>query len=152
MSLGTVDPVRVETVVAVPPERAWEVFTAELGSWWPAETHSVAAYENRRPERVVVEPGVGGDIYEQSGDERHSWATILVWDPPSLLRLEWHVNPENPATEVTVTFTAEEGGTRVRLVHEGWDAYPDGDGTRDGYGGDEGWGTVFACLERHLNG
>jgi hypothetical protein len=45
-------------------------------------------------------------------------------DPPSPIVLAWHLNPEfdfdpdpKKATEVEVTFSAEENGTRVTLIH-----------------------------------
>ena len=96
--------------VAVSPERAWEVFTAQMADWWPLHTHSIAAFEGSVPERLVLEPGVGGEIYEETGGVRRHWARIDGWEPPHRLSYTWHVNPENPPTNVTVTFEPVDGG------------------------------------------
>jgi hypothetical protein len=53
------------------------------------------------------------------------------------------VNPANPPTRVDVTFSPVEGGTRVELVHAGWDAYLDAT-THNGYASAEGWSAVLA--------
>ncbi len=36
------EPLRIEFQVACPPERAFEVWTAEISRWWP-KGHSVSA-------------------------------------------------------------------------------------------------------------
>jgi uncharacterized protein YndB with AHSA1/START domain len=61
------------------------------------------------------------------------------------------VNPQ-ALTEWSATFTPEGGGTRVDLVHEGWEAYAErADEMRSNYGGDGGWTTVLGCFERFLS-
>ena len=40
--------------------------------------------------------------------------------------MRWRVNPESPPTDLRVTFAAEGDGTRVELIHTGWEAYGDG--------------------------
>jgi hypothetical protein len=49
--------------VRVPVETAFRVFTAELGSWWPLASKSVSLED---AETVVVEPGIGGRVYERA--------------------------------------------------------------------------------------
>lgn len=137
-----VEPIRATVTVAVAPERAWEVFTGEMAAWWPSSTHSVAADEGRRPDSIVVEPRAGGEIYELIGPVRRSWARIHTWEPPRRLGYTWHVNPENPDTEVVVTFDPVPEGTRVEVVHSGWEAYgANRDEKRSSY--DEGWPRVL---------
>ena len=62
----------VVKTVTVPGEPGWafELFTNGIDGWWPKRTHSVAGDE---AERVAVEPGVGGRIYEvaRDGVEQH---------------------------------------------------------------------------------
>lgn len=140
---GAVEPIRATVIVAVPPARAWEVFTGEMQAWWPSSTHSVAAGEGSSPDAIVVEPYVGGEIYELIGPVRRSWARIHTWEPPRRLGYSWHVNPKNPATDVAVTFVAVDEGTRVEVVHGGWEAYGAlRDEQRTSYR--DGWPTVLA--------
>lgn len=139
--------------VAASPDRAFEVFTARIADWWPTEIHSIAAQQDRgRPDTVVLEPRVGGRLYEREGDEEHQWANVLIYDPPNRLVLEWKVNPKAPApTEIEVTFTPEGDGTRVDLEHRGWDRL--GDLAEEGHKSyDEGWDGVLACYENLTSG
>ena len=39
--VATITPVRKSLRVECTPERAFEVFTAEVGTWWPTRTHSI---------------------------------------------------------------------------------------------------------------
>jgi uncharacterized protein YndB with AHSA1/START domain len=127
-------------LVAAPVERAFELFTDGVSSWWPQRTHSV---NHDEVETVVIEPREGGRMYERTrrGEEAH-WALVRAWEPPHRLVLEWAVNPQDPPTQVEVRFTADGEGTRVELTHTGWEAY--GDGAAEGRAGyDEGWGKVL---------
>src|SRR5262249_31079275 len=119
----TIEPVRAAVTVAVHPERAWEVFTAGIADWWPVASHSVAAYADAVPEELVLEPYEGGEIYELFGGIKRHWARIHTWRPPRTLGYTWRVNPDNPPTEVVVTFTPVDEGTLVEVVHSGWEAY-----------------------------
>jgi len=155
VSSRAIEPVHEAVSVRVPRQRAWEAFTAQMGRWWPLQTHSVLADQGgqgKHAARLVVEGRVGGEIYEQAGDQRAACATVLVWDPPCQLSVRWRVNPA-ALTEWTATFTPEGGGTRVDLVHGGWESHGDRAAeVRSGYGGDEGWRTVLRCLQRFLDG
>jgi uncharacterized protein YndB with AHSA1/START domain len=97
------------------------------------------------------EPGVGGEIYEETAGIRRHWALIEGWEPPNRLSYTWHVNPENPPTNVTVTFEPVDGGTRVAIVHSGWEAYADGGVTRASYGSAGGWELVAASFASALD-
>jgi uncharacterized protein YndB with AHSA1/START domain len=133
--------------VAVQPERAWEVFTTGIADWWPVASHSVAAREDEVPERLVLEPGEGGEIYELFGGVKRHWARIHTWQPPHTLGYTWRVNPENPPSDVVVSFTHVEGGTLVEVVHSGWEAYgANRDELRASYGGEGGWLRVLAAF------
>jgi uncharacterized protein YndB with AHSA1/START domain len=105
--------------VRVPVETAFRVFTAELGSWWPLASKSVS----QDAETVVVEPSVGGRVYERArGGEQHTWGRVLVWDPPTRFAFSWHPGrAAETSQEVDVRFTAVEEGTRVELEHRGWE-------------------------------
>ena len=130
--------IRKDIHVNAPPDRAFEVFTNGWSTWWPTATHSIAQGD------PAVDWRPGGLVTETKGDERHEWADVLEFDPPHSLRLRWRVNPEKPPTELNVTFVAEAGGTRVQLVHSGWEAFADrADEEFESYRG--GWNVVLAA-------
>ena len=120
-------PIRRDVTVTCEAERAFEVFTREMDTWWPVESHSRAATElegrDVRAERIEVQGRVGGEILEHlSNGETLPWAEVLAWEPPRRLVLAWHPHGRSqPPTEVEVTFTEVPGGTRVQLEHRGWE-------------------------------
>jgi uncharacterized protein YndB with AHSA1/START domain len=128
--------------VAVPPERAFKVFTERIGAWWPLEMHGVFG---DKAKTCVMEPRVGGRVYEVSVDgEEASWAEVTAYEPPERIVWSWRPNRDRPApTEVEITFTPEGGGTRVELMHRGWELLGDeGAEARDSY--DSGWPKTLA--------
>jgi uncharacterized protein YndB with AHSA1/START domain len=116
-----IDPLRISFDVACPPDRAFEVWTSQTSAWWPT-SHTVTAQPDVE---VVIEPGVGGRIYERTpAGEEHDWGQVTAWDPPSRLAYLWHLRQDRAdATEVEIAFAATEpAGTRVSIEHRGWDA------------------------------
>jgi uncharacterized protein YndB with AHSA1/START domain len=126
--------VRKTITVEAPRERAWELFTERIGEWWPFRSHSLHGDE---VETAIFEGREGGRVYERTADGREaSWGTVLTYDPPSRFVLEWAVDPSTP-TELAVSFTPDGSGTRVDLVHRGWEA----EEKRASY--DTGWDVVL---------
>jgi uncharacterized protein YndB with AHSA1/START domain len=126
--------------VAAAPDRAFRLFTEGIAGWWPVRTHSVG---EDRAETVIFEPGVGGRIYERTldGDE-HVWGTVTAWEPPGRVVFTWHPG-RGPDTEqdVEVRFEPSGTGTRVELVHTGWERLGDrAAAVRENYDG--GWDLV----------
>ena len=138
--------IRRSLTVEAAIERAFDVFTRGVASWWPLETHSMrASRDGLRPQELHLELREGGRFYERTEGEEHDWGHVLVYEPPRRIVIEWRVNPANPATEIDVTFTPQGDGTRVDLVHRGWERFGDPThATRAGYGGDGGWTQVLA--------
>jgi uncharacterized protein YndB with AHSA1/START domain len=140
-------PIRRSILVGCPVERAFLVFTEEMSSWWPLDTHSRASDEELPGVTAVgveVEPREGGQVLERlSNGERLSWGRILVWEPPSRLVIAWKPNGRpQPPTELELRFRAEAGGTRVELEHRGWERLGQkGEKARAGYV--SGWPKVF---------
>jgi uncharacterized protein YndB with AHSA1/START domain len=96
---------------------------------------------------VVLQPGVGGRLYELWDDgTEHDWGEILEWDEPARFVCTWRPNHERVApTEVEVSFTEEGDKTVVRLEHRAWERLgADGPAQRDDY--KSGWAPV---LERY---
>jgi uncharacterized protein YndB with AHSA1/START domain len=82
-----VDPNSVRKVVSVqaPPEVAWQVFTEQMGTWWP-----LAVYKIGKTNAVdaVIEPRVGGRWYVRGDDgSTCDWGRVLAWEPRSRLVL-----------------------------------------------------------------
>lgn len=144
-----VPPVEKSVVVRCDPARAFAAFTAEIAQWWPMQTHSVAEAQTRS---VAIEAKVGGRIYETAADGTESaWGRVLTWSPPHGFSMTWHPGrPDDPHTIVELSFTAEGDGTRVRLVHRGWEALGNrAEAARESYQG--GWQSVFVRdFARHL--
>jgi uncharacterized protein YndB with AHSA1/START domain len=116
-----VPPVRASVTVAAPVEKAWRVYTAEYGSWYP-KSHFIG---DQPAETVVIEPFEGGRWYEQHADgSQPEWGRVLTWRPPHRLVLSWTTgagwkpdpDPEH-WSEVEVLFTEVPDGTRVDLEH-----------------------------------
>ena len=70
------------------------------------------------------------------------WATILVFEPPHRVVLEWTVNSSAPPTEVEVRFMQDGDGTLVDLEHRGWERY-EGGGADERGSYDSGWSGVL---------
>jgi len=138
--------VEKSVTVSVPVERAFEVFTAEIGTWWPLRTHAV---DTERSETVVMEGRVGGRLFERTPTgEEHVWGTLVGWEPPNRIVYSWHPGRgEETAQEVEITFSPEAEGTRVDIRHYGWEKLGDRlEETIASY--NEGWDKVIAVYAR----
>jgi uncharacterized protein YndB with AHSA1/START domain len=147
MTTITAAPVRKDVLVTCSPDRAFQVFAAEMGRWW-LKSHSLALSGQAK---VVVEPLAGGAWYELGNEgERCDWGHVLAWEPPARLVLIWRLSPEftyDPAlhTEVEVTFTPEGHGTRVRLEHRMLENYgAAGAQMSHVFDSPNGWGGLIA--------
>lgn len=147
--LVAVAPVTKTIHVGCTPEDAFRVFTREIGSWWPTETHSLHPGEVRE---VIWEERVGGAVYDVTNDGRRgSWGEVLEWEPPTRFVIAWLVDgrPVGESTELEVRFAPDEGGTRVDLEHRHWERLGEGAASKRG-SYDEGWDFVLGCYERAL--
>jgi uncharacterized protein YndB with AHSA1/START domain len=133
--------IRKSVVVAVPVEKAFQVFTEEAGSWWPLATKSVGQEE---AETLVFEPHSGGRVYERTrSGEEHEWGQILAWEPPHRLVFTWHPGRgAETSQEVEVRFTDSAADTRLDLEHRGWERLVEtADEIPDHY--ESGWDEVL---------
>ena len=137
-----VPPIEKSVVVRCDPTRAFQAFTAEIGQWWPLQMFSVTQGKART---ALIEPKAGGRIYETAAEDgsTHDWGRVLSWSPPSGFAMTWHPGrAADPHTVVELSFAPENGATRVRLVHRGWEALgKDGAAKRESYNG--GWDIVL---------
>ena len=144
----TVEAVRKSLVVKCSPERAFEVFTREIGSWWPLTQYSIG---QDKITEVVFEEQVGGRIFERHSDGGEGeWGRVLAWDPPNRFAMTWYPGgTPDKATELEVRFAPEAGGTRVDLEHTGWEILA-AEGAEHAKNYDEGWGTVLGYYTRQF--
>jgi uncharacterized protein YndB with AHSA1/START domain len=155
MNTDTSTAVRTETVVEVPIERAFKVFTEEMESWWDADHHLGDA----PLAEMVVERHVGGRIFDRLTDGSEcEWSRVLAYEPPTLFVFSWDINTRweletdpDKTSEVAVTFVTEgPDRTRVALEHRHLDRHGEGwEGMRDAVG--QGWAGLedyAAAVER----
>lgn len=138
-------PVEKQLHVRLPPVAAFDLFTRDLSSWWPFATHSCAGAD---AVRARFAGAVGAQVIEEDRHGgRHPWGTLLAWEPPHRFSMTWHPGSDPArATRLEVRFTAaDDGGTIVRLRHDGWTARPDGAEARGNY--DRGWDLVLGRYE-----
>jgi len=143
-------PVRRSVRVKAAPARAFEVFTAGIGRWWPA-SHSI----NKGPKQqaVIIEPRTGGRWYERGDDGSEcEWGRVLAWEPPSRVLLAWQIDGQwkydpNFETEVEVKFIPDGTGTRVELEHRNLERYGErADAVRGMIDSPGGWGSILASF------
>lgn len=134
------EPVSLSVSVPVAPDRAFELFTAEIDRWWPLAALSVGQERSRG---VGIEPQVGGGIVETIEDgEIAVWGTVVRWEPPHVLAFAWHpAGTPDQSTAVLVRFTAGPHGTQVAVDHVGWERLELPDVTRAAYV--SGWPLVL---------
>ena len=146
----TIEAVKKTLVVKCSPERAFEVFTREIGSWWPTGQYSIGG---DKITEVVFEEHAGGRVFERHSDgEEGEWGRVLAWEPPHRFVMSWHPGRDAAeSTELEVTFASEGDGTRLELEHRGWEARGEqAVEARAGYDG--GWPTVLGYFERTFEG
>jgi uncharacterized protein YndB with AHSA1/START domain len=149
---ATTSAVRHEVTVPIDSERAFRLFTEEIGTWWPSEDYKIL----EGPVTEVFEAREGGRWYERGEDgSEFTVGTILVWEPPSRFVMTWQLTPDwsfepdlERATKIEVQFKElEAGGTRVSLEHRGFEAYGEaGAKMRGEVGSEGGWP---ALMERY---
>jgi uncharacterized protein YndB with AHSA1/START domain len=147
---------RTSIVVDAPIERAFSVFTTDIGSWWPPGHHILQA----ELAEMVFEPHEGGHIYDRGVDGSESrWARVLAYEPPNRVVFSWDISLQwqietnlERTSEVEVRFTAESPGrTLVELEHRNIDRHGDGwESMRDAIGSQEGWGLGLNAFARRL--
>ncbi|HTU95697.1 MAG TPA: SRPBCC family protein [Solirubrobacteraceae bacterium] len=153
---STAAPVRTSIVVEVPVQRAFEAFTQEMQSWWPADHHVLQG----ELAEMRFEPREGGRIYDVATDGGEcTWARVLAYEPPDRLVFSWDLNlqwgiEENPdhTSEVEVRFIPEsDSRTRVELEHRHIERHGDGwEAMHGSVGSAEGWPKGLEAFAAYL--
>ena len=95
MSVGLV---RAELEIAIDAERekVWNAIIEDITLWWSRDFYACADTK-----RFVIEPHVGGRLYEDAGNGNGvQWYTIIAIDPPKSMNLAGFLAPPyaGPAT------------------------------------------------------
>ena len=123
--------VRTSITVEAPVDKAFSVFTADIGTWWPPEHHIL---EGELAE-MVFEPRVGGHIIDRATNGTECrWSRVLAYEPPDRVVFSWDINlawqietDPNRTSEVEIRFVPEGASrTRVELEHRHLDRHGDG--------------------------
>lgn len=150
-------PIRRSVTVKAGQQKAFEVFTAGMGRWWPEAHHLI---RQSPPKEVIVEPREGGRWFERAEDGSEcTWGQVRLWDPPGRVVLIWSISADwayDPEleTELEIRFTPEgEGRTRVDLEHRGLEAYGErAEAMRQMFETPEAWGTTLELYAKALEG
>ncbi len=149
----TIAPVRKTIRVNASAARAFDVFTAGLGKWWPRD-HGIG----KQPiiDRVM-ETRLGGKWYVLSEDgSRADVGEIIVWEPPQRFVMTFDINSQfKPDTtvgsEVEVRFIAESANlTRVELEHRKFERLGAEGGAKMRGAVDGGWPGILERFRAHL--
>jgi uncharacterized protein YndB with AHSA1/START domain len=155
VSTPTIPAITGTVSVNVPIEKAFQVFTGSVDTWWPHDYHIGQA----DVAEVVLEPGVGGRWYERGVDDSEcDWGRVLVWEPPHRLVFTWQINgswqfdpdPER-ASEIEATFTADgPDRTTVAVQHRYFERLDGGQGIHDAINGGGGWVALLDSYTKAL--
>lgn len=116
------------------PERAFEIFTRDIGLWW--RPNSLFRFTAGPPGLLSFEPGVGGRLIEKTPDgDNFEIGTVTAWDPGRLLAFTWRQASFAPdqTTNVEVRFEPVGEETRVTVEHRGWENVPQAHVARHGF-------------------
>ncbi len=143
-------PVQKSITVKASPERAFQVFTDEIDTWWP-RTHHIGKAPMKK---ALIEGRLGGRCYtEQTDGTECDWGQVLVWEPPARFVMAWQIDHAGwcyepdlaKSSEVEVRFTPEpDGTTRVDVEHRYFNRHGEsGAGMRIAVGAPNGWGGIL---------
>lgn len=108
--------VALDVPISASLDRVWKALIQDLSLWWRKDFHT-----SPRTKRMVLEPSVGGRLYEDFGNgEGVLWYTVVSIDRRKRLLLEGRLFPEygGPATSLVDISAAETsaGGTLLKLT------------------------------------
>jgi uncharacterized protein YndB with AHSA1/START domain len=144
--------------VRASPERAFGVFTDDVGLWW--RPNALFRFTPRSPGVVSFEGGPGGRFIETlPNGQVFEIGRITAWQPPRRLAFGWRQATFAPDqhTEVEVRFEPMGDETRVTVEHRGWDSVPAEHVARHGFADalflrrhGEWWQALLGALKQAL--
>jgi hypothetical protein len=144
--------------VAATPERAFEVFTRDVGLWW--RPNALFHFTPRSPGVVSFEGALGGRFIETLPSGKvFEIGRITAWEPGVRLAFGWRQATFTPDqhTEVEVRFEPVGAETRITVDHRGWDTVPAEHLARHGFPDTlflrrhgEWWNALLAALKQEI--
>ena len=155
------DQARVSVTVAVPPQQAFEIFTADIDRWW---RRGMKFRQSGSPSSLLcIEPKAGGRLFESfdADGTQHviEVGRVRIWEPPRALNFTWRNANFAPheQTQVDVQFEPVGSGTLVTVTHSGLATLPPDHPARHGLQGAEfcrmiglWWGEIVSALRAVL--
>lgn len=124
---------------------AFRIYVHEAAKWWPLATHALSPENNTTAIDHIVEPRIGGRVYEVAEDGRtFDWGEVLAYEPGRRFAMTWQLGqPREQSGEVEVRFEPRgPDACLVTLTHTGWERMGErGAQMREGYA--MGWASVF---------
>lgn len=147
-------PVQKSITVDAPLDKAFAVFTAGFGRWWPA-AYSIGKSSLKN---AVMEPRDGGRWYEIGEDGSEcDWGEVLKWEAPVRLVLAWRIRADwkydpDLLTEIDIRFVAVgDRSTRVELEHRLLENLGEGaEAARRTFDTEPGWSTLLASYAQEV--
>jgi uncharacterized protein YndB with AHSA1/START domain len=157
MEQTSVAPVRKTVTVKAGAERAFQVFTQGIDTWWP-RTHHIGKSPMKK---AIIEGRAGGRCYSEQVDGTDcDWGQVLVWEPPQRLVMAWQITHEwgyepdlAKSSEVEIRFTPlADGSTRVDLEHRHFERHGAGGTTmRTAVDSPGGWNDLLQLYAAEAN-
>ena len=128
--------IKKEIVIEAPPAKVWEHITdpRKIAGWLMPND---------------FEPVVGRDFSLDCKEQGKVSCVVKEVIPQKKLVYSFVSKVTKVETLVTITLAKEGKGTRLTLIHSGWDQLPPGEqGIADNYSG--GWGAGLAKLQEQI--
>ncbi len=147
------EPVLASAQIGAPLAHVFDVFTRELGSWWPRDY----TFSGDRLAAAGIDHLRGGSWFEvDAAGDRVEWGEVLSWEPPERIVLSWRVGLDrtqtdpSEASEVEFTFRSLAPAlTEVSVEHRRFGRHGAGaDSMREGMASDQGWSRILSGLSR----
>lgn len=133
----------LEIVIAAPPAHVWQALVLETSAWWPKEF-----YTSARAQRFVIEPVLGGRVYEDfGGGDGLVWYSVIGVEAGQGLILAGHLLPPFGGPAVTALRLSLSANAKGTLLHVQDDRF----GALGGESPVDGWRLVFDTgLRQHI--
>lgn len=94
-------------------DHAFAVFTQRVHLWWPP------GHKKWADSTLHLDARVGG-VFEERAADGACWrlGEVIECQPPHHIRYTWTPGMVDGPTDVSVTFSAHEGGTLVEVTHQ----------------------------------
>lgn len=150
METVSTDRIEKHVTLRAPRSRVWKAISnaEEFGQWFGAKLSGTMAPGARLKGPVTIKG------YEHVTID----VTVERVEPERLLSFRWHPNAidpkhdysSEPTTLVTFTLDDADGGTRLTVVENGFDAIPISRRAEAFRGNESGWAAQMVQIERYL--